>query len=360
MTKPTRRPSRLPHVIALVAAVGLALFAVARYQHAEQLVFEWGRHSRTVQAREELRALERRRDPADQARIEQLRRQLAVAISWQPSEPLDAAGGHRVVAVVAGALALACFGLAVALWRGWSRRRAAFDKASPSPAHCCQRCRRFVSWWHRPLGGRLLCTACLRIDLAFPLAGEPTRRELALYLRVAELCDGRRADRDVVAGLVATGVGEAEAARVVGQVHAERERQRQAGYSDKNPWESRPLPCPCCRKPTRSLRRHQVVVFCLFFFVGAFFQKGLRTGCPSCIRGTIWKWTLLNAVPANLVWLCGLLPVAIWWTVASFFRGHSALVVEAHLPDPDPAVLGLNPQLVAKFVEKASRQVPGG
>ena len=81
--------------------------------------------------------------------------------------------------------------------------------------------------------------------------------------------------------------------------------------------------CPVCGKATDSLKAYHVPTFMLFLWVGASFQHGTVVACPSCMRARLAKLTVINILPANLLWLLLLLP---WYGISalrSFTRGHS-------------------------------------
>jgi hypothetical protein len=83
------------------------------------------------------------------------------------------------------------------------------------------------------------------------------------------------------------------------------------------------LPCPKCHKPTASLKQYVLCNFLVFLYVFAFWRRATYTACPSCMRGIIFVRSLINVVPANLLFF---IIVAPWHTV-QFFRtfadGHS-------------------------------------
>ena len=93
------------------------------------------------------------------------------------------------------------------------------------------------------------------------------------------------------------------------------------------------LPCPSCHALTKSLKRYHFFKWFLFLGIAMVVSRETHTACPSCMRRYLWTRSLLNVMPANIVWLFGLLPLTIILTVATFTRGHSKNVIEARLPE---------------------------
>lgn len=86
------------------------------------------------------------------------------------------------------------------------------------------------------------------------------------------------------------------------------------------------IPCPKCGKPTASLKQYVLCNLFVFLYVFAFMRRGTYTACPSCMRGIIVMRSLINIVPANLLWF---VIVAPWHTVQfirTFADGHSESV----------------------------------
>lgn len=84
-----------------------------------------------------------------------------------------------------------------------------------------------------------------------------------------------------------------------------------------------PIACPKCGKPTASLKQYVLCNLLVFLYVFAFMRRGTYTACASCMRGIILMRTLINLVPANLLWF---IVVAPWHTVQfirTFADGHS-------------------------------------
>ncbi|MDB4997790.1 MAG: hypothetical protein JWM74_5222 [Myxococcaceae bacterium] len=86
------------------------------------------------------------------------------------------------------------------------------------------------------------------------------------------------------------------------------------------------LPCPKCNQMTTSLKSYTMVQFLLFVWFFAFWRRQTLTLCPSCMRNELLMKTLINLIPANLLWLFLVLP---WHTVLfcmTFSDGHSSKV----------------------------------
>jgi hypothetical protein len=113
-------------------------------------------------------------------------------------------------------------------------------------------------------------------------------------------------------------------------IQSEKERQA-SGYSaiDRGEWiNHQSLLCPTCHGPTQSLKRYHFLKWCLFIGIAVFYQRETHTACPACMRRYLWKRSLMNAIPANIIWLFGLLPLTIILTIASFTKGHSKIIAE--------------------------------
>jgi hypothetical protein len=93
------------------------------------------------------------------------------------------------------------------------------------------------------------------------------------------------------------------------------------------------LPCPVCFRPTDSLKQYRYVNWCVFFLAGAVWQGVVYRSCPACMRQFLWRRCLVNAAPAHLVWLVGLLPWALCLIAASSRPGHSRAVVQGVTPE---------------------------
>lgn len=92
------------------------------------------------------------------------------------------------------------------------------------------------------------------------------------------------------------------------------------------------LPCPHCGQSTESLKRYRLPTFLLFLGIGASFKHGLLVRCPPCMRKELGRLTLINILPANLLWIVLLLP---WYGIAalrSFTQGHSKGLSSGGMP----------------------------
>src|SRR5262245_45108821 len=93
------------------------------------------------------------------------------------------------------------------------------------------------------------------------------------------------------------------------------------------------LPCPVCVQLTDSLKQYRYVHWCVCFLAGAVWQGVVCRACPACMRQLLWRRCLVNAVPAHLVWLVGLLPWTLGLIAASYRPGHSRAVVQGVTPE---------------------------
>jgi hypothetical protein len=93
------------------------------------------------------------------------------------------------------------------------------------------------------------------------------------------------------------------------------------------------LPCPVCFRLTDSLKQYRYVNWCVFFLAGAVWQSVVCRACPVCMRQFLWRRCLVNAFPAHLVWLVGLLPWALCLIGASYRTGHSRAIVQGVTPE---------------------------
>ncbi|MFN8454157.1 MAG: hypothetical protein U0401_05695 [Anaerolineae bacterium] len=113
--------------------------------------------------------------------------------------------------------------------------------------------------------------------------------------------------------------------------HIQSEKERQVSHNTaidaQRQVNQQYLLCPTCHCPTPSLKRYHFVKWCLFLGIATSFQRETHTACPACMRQYLWKRSLLIAVPANFVWLFGLLPLTIILTIATFSKGHSKNIV---------------------------------
>lgn len=89
------------------------------------------------------------------------------------------------------------------------------------------------------------------------------------------------------------------------------------------------LPCPRCGQQTDSLKGYRLPTFLLFILIAASFKHGLVVGCPTCMRKELLKLSLINIIPANILFLVLLLP---WYSIAAVLsttKGHSGAVLKA-------------------------------
>jgi len=86
------------------------------------------------------------------------------------------------------------------------------------------------------------------------------------------------------------------------------------------------IACPVCGEPTTSLKRYTMIRYLVFLYFFAFWGRQTVAACPPCMRKEIGMKTLINLLPANLLWLFIVLP---WNTVLfcmTFAEGHSSSV----------------------------------
>lgn len=86
------------------------------------------------------------------------------------------------------------------------------------------------------------------------------------------------------------------------------------------------LPCPRCGVQTDSLKAYRLPLLLLFLGVAWSLRHGTVVACPRCVRRELGRLTLVNALPANLLWVLLLLP---WYSIAALrtlTHGHSPSV----------------------------------
>ncbi len=79
------------------------------------------------------------------------------------------------------------------------------------------------------------------------------------------------------------------------------------------------IPCPRCGEQSDSLKSYTMMRFMLFLWVFAFWRRQIVTCCPSCMRKEVALKTLINVIPANLLWFVVVAPwhtVLFWMTFA--------------------------------------------
>lgn len=86
------------------------------------------------------------------------------------------------------------------------------------------------------------------------------------------------------------------------------------------------IPCPSCGRPTASMKRYVMIDLLVFLGIFAFTRRATCTGCPACMRKTLLTKTLINIVPANVLWVLVVLPFHSVQLARTFAQGHSASV----------------------------------
>jgi tetratricopeptide (TPR) repeat protein len=86
------------------------------------------------------------------------------------------------------------------------------------------------------------------------------------------------------------------------------------------------LPCPVCGQTTDSLKEYHYIRWCVYWVLGSWKQEVAYRACPQCMRQFLWSRCLLNALPANVAWLLGFLPRALYLIRDSYRPGHSLAV----------------------------------
>ncbi len=74
-------------------------------------------------------------------------------------------------------------------------------------------------------------------------------------------------------------------------------------------------------------------VFLLFILVAASFRHGTVVACPPCMRKKLGKLSLINILPANILFLVLVGPWYLVCTMMSFTEGHSSSLVEKIRPN---------------------------
>jgi hypothetical protein len=71
------------------------------------------------------------------------------------------------------------------------------------------------------------------------------------------------------------------------------------------------------------LKRFRMIEVLLFLFFAVSWQSAVYTACPPCMRRLLWRSTLFNLLPANVLWFIVVLPwnLALW--LESRAAGHS-------------------------------------
>jgi hypothetical protein len=89
------------------------------------------------------------------------------------------------------------------------------------------------------------------------------------------------------------------------------------------------LSCPVCEQLTDSLKQYRYMQWCVFLLAGVIYRHTDVRACPGCMRAFVRRSLLINVVPANLVWLVGLLPWGLILLALSYRKGHSKGVLQA-------------------------------
>ena len=84
--------------------------------------------------------------------------------------------------------------------------------------------------------------------------------------------------------------------------------------------------CPCCGKPSSSIKEFTLVKFMLFLYVAASWQRADITACSSCMRRQIAKFAVINIIPMNLAYLA-FGPIYLVQFLRTFAKGHSSSVL---------------------------------
>jgi hypothetical protein len=97
-----------------------------------------------------------------------------------------------------------------------------------------------------------------------------------------------------------------------------------------------PLPCPKCQQQTDSLKQYSVPTV-LFIVIAWAVRKSTEVACPSCMRKTVLRQTLINVPTANILWPLVIVPYAgIEFYLASR-KGHSTEIRKRLWPEQYPA-----------------------
>lgn len=88
------------------------------------------------------------------------------------------------------------------------------------------------------------------------------------------------------------------------------------------------LTCPDCGRSTYSLKQYAFVDYVVFLVLAAAWQRTVHVACPACMRWFVARKSLINIVPANILWLVFLLPWTLILFARSYTKGHSKAVRE--------------------------------
>ncbi|MFN7971724.1 MAG: hypothetical protein U0166_05175 [Acidobacteriota bacterium] len=121
------------------------------------------------------------------------------------------------------------------------------------------------------------------------------------------------------------------------------------------------LPCPKCHKQTDSIKRNRLYQFAMFIGVAWFARTATYTACAGCMRSIIVTNTLVNIIPANVIWPVIFLIHAAQY-VGTFSAGHDKGVLRQLGISPEAAVTlrpsPPAPRTVAKKLATARQPVP--
>jgi hypothetical protein len=92
-------------------------------------------------------------------------------------------------------------------------------------------------------------------------------------------------------------------------------------------------PCPRCGQPTDSLKQFRCLSWCLCYLVGAAWQVEYVRACPGCMRRHLARRTLVNIIPANVLWPILVLPWVAVQFASTYQKGHSPAVLSGFLPE---------------------------
>ncbi len=97
-----------------------------------------------------------------------------------------------------------------------------------------------------------------------------------------------------------------------------------------------PLPCPKCQRTTDSLKQYSVPTV-LFIVIAWAVRRSTEVACPSCMRKTVLRQTLINVPTANILWPFVILPYAGIEFYRSSRKGHSTEIRKRLFPEQFPA-----------------------
>lgn len=97
--------------------------------------------------------------------------------------------------------------------------------------------------------------------------------------------------------------------------------------STTNTVQDTPVACPCCGKPSDSVKCYRLG-FILFLFIAVVSQLRNEVACAACMRGKIALFAAVNIITANVIWPFVILPLSLGYLIASATRGHSREVQE--------------------------------